>query len=124
MIMNSEIDYSKLTTSELKILISVDDLNALKELNRRIQLGEIQSKIYTIDEVREIIAENIKAKLNSELDYTKLTVRELKHLMSSDPKADREFDRRVSIGEIKLRTVTLEQIREEYAAAENKYKRT
>ncbi|OGI20491.1 MAG: hypothetical protein A3B68_03125 [Candidatus Melainabacteria bacterium RIFCSPHIGHO2_02_FULL_34_12] len=112
--MDSEINYSKLTVNELKILIDADDLNALDELNKRVKAGAIRSKKYTNWEAGEIITKNLRAKLNSEIDYTKLTVRELKYLIGSDPKADKEFNRRVSIGEIKLRRIKLEDIRKIY----------
>ena len=53
--------------------------------------------------------------MNSEIDYTKLTRRELQDLINQmDPKADEEHDRRVRVGEIKLRRVTIEEIREMY----------
>ena len=53
--------------------------------------------------------------MNSEIDYTKLTRRELQDLINQmDPKADEEHDRRVKTGEIKLRRVTLEEIKEMY----------
>ncbi len=53
--------------------------------------------------------------MSGEIDYTKLTRRELQDLINQmDPKADAEHDRRVSTGEIKLRTVTIEEIKEMY----------
>ena len=53
--------------------------------------------------------------MSGEIDYTKLTRRELQDLINKmDPKADEEHDRRVRTGEIKLRTVTLEEIKEMY----------
>ena len=51
---------------------------------------------------------------SEKIDYKKLTIRELKELMGSDLKADEEFDRRISIGEIKQRRVTFEDIRKMY----------
>ena len=111
--MDSEINYSKLTLDELKILITVDDMNALEEFTKRVDSGAVQPKHYTTNEAREIVAKNIKARINSETDYTKLTVRELKHLMgATDRKADDEYHRRVLSGEIKLRRINLEQMKE------------
>jgi len=53
--------------------------------------------------------------MSGEIDYTKLTRRELQDLINQmDPKADEEHDRRVRTGEIKLRTVTMEEIKEMY----------
>ena len=53
--------------------------------------------------------------MNSEIDYTKLTRRELQDLINQmDPKADEEHDRRVRTGEIKLRRVTMEEIKTMY----------
>ena len=53
--------------------------------------------------------------MSGEIDYTKLTRRELQDLINKmDPKADEEHHRRVMTGEIKLRTVTLEEIKEMY----------
>ena len=53
--------------------------------------------------------------MNSEIDYTKLTRRELQDLINKmDPKADEEHDRRVRTGEIKLRRVTMEEIKTMY----------
>ena len=53
--------------------------------------------------------------MSGEIDYTKLTRRELQDLINQmDPKADEEHDRRVKTGEIKLRRVTLEEIKEMY----------
>ena len=53
--------------------------------------------------------------MSGEIDYTKLTRRELQDLINKmDSKADEEHHRRVMTGEIKLRTVTLEEIKEMY----------
>ncbi len=53
--------------------------------------------------------------MNSDIDYTKLSRRELQDLINQmDPKADEEHHRRVMSGEIKLRRVTLEEIKEMY----------
>ncbi len=53
--------------------------------------------------------------MSGDIDYTKLTRRELQDLINQmDPKADEEHDRRVRTGEIKLRTVTMEEIKEMY----------
>jgi len=49
---------------------------------------------------------------SEKINYKELTVKELKNLMGRDPKADAEFDRRISIGEIKTKSFTLEQIKE------------
>lgn len=53
--------------------------------------------------------------MTGEIDYTKLTRRELQDLINQfDPKADKEHARRVKSGEIKLRTVTIEELKEIY----------
>lgn len=53
--------------------------------------------------------------MNLEIDYTKLTVRELKDLINQHyRKAEEEYDRRVLSGEIKLKRYTLEEIMEYY----------
>ncbi|MBI3590899.1 MAG: hypothetical protein HY094_05915 [Candidatus Melainabacteria bacterium] len=119
--MDSEIDYSKLTISELKILIAADDFCALEEFNKRVKLGEIEPKHYTTDQAGEIVSKHIKSQISSEIDYKKLTARELRHLMGiNDTKADEEHHRRVMSGEIKLRRVTFEDIKEMYSRSEDK----
>ncbi len=113
--MDSEVDYSKLTINELKILINADDGKAIEEFAKRVRVGEIELKNYTKEQLVEIISKNIKAQIKSDADYLKLTPRELKHLITiNDPKADEEFDRRVRNGEIKTRRVTFEDIRKMY----------
>ena len=57
---------------------------------------------------------------SEKIDYKKLTVKELKELMGRNPKADEEFDRRVSIGEIKLRRVNFDDIEKVYGINKNK----
>ncbi len=53
--------------------------------------------------------------MTGEIDYTKLSRRELQDLINKmDSKADEEHDRRVRTGEIKLRTVTLDDIKQMY----------
>ena len=54
--------------------------------------------------------------MDSEIDYTKLSVRELKDLINKwDRKADDEYDRRVLSGEIKTNPITFEEIRKLYS---------
>ena len=111
--MDSEINYSKLTTSELKILISANDMGALEEFNRRIKSGEIIPKVYSTDEAGEIVSRYLQLQVNSgTIDYKNLTDRELRHLMGSDnPTADKEYDRRIESGEIKRKKVAFEDIK-------------
>lgn len=53
--------------------------------------------------------------MSGRIDYTKLSRRELQDLINQyDDKALEEHARRVQTGEIKLRTVTLEEIKEMY----------
>ena len=112
--MDSEINYFKLTTSELKILISADDIGALEEFIRRVKSGEITPKVYSTDEAGEIVSRSLQFQVNSEkIDYKNLTDRELRHLIRiNDPKADEEYDRRIKSGEIKRKRYTLEQLDE------------
>ena len=114
--MDSEIDYSKLTPGELKILISVDDLGALEEYTRRVKSGDIKTKFHSTYEAGEIVSRILQFQVNSEkIDYKNLTDRELRHLMQvHDPKADDEYDRRIKSGKIKLRRVTFEDIEKMY----------
>src|SRR3990167_4594398 len=104
---SQEIDYSKLTEKELKILITVSDHGALEEFNKRVNKGEVKLNSYTRDEACDLVARNIKAEVNTNNDYKKLTDRELKILLRiDDPKAYEELDRRLQDGEIKTRRVT------------------
>ena len=53
--------------------------------------------------------------MDSEINYGKLSKRELKDLINKgDRKADDEYDRRVLIGEIKTNPITFDEIREIY----------
>ena len=114
--MNSkEIDYSKLTEKELKILIIVNDAGAVEEFNKRATVGKILLKDYTRDEAGDIVAKGLKAELTSDADYKKLTDRELMILMRiDDPKATDEHNRRLIAGEIKTKRVTFEDIKKMY----------
>lgn len=115
MMMDSEVDYSKLTDKELKILIAANDRCALEEFNKRVKEGKVQLTKYTRDEAGDIVAKNLKAELNTDTDYKKLTDRELRILMRiDDPKAEDEHHRRVIAGEIKTRRVTFEDIAKMY----------
>lgn len=112
---SQEIDYSKLTEKELKILITVSDHGALEEFNKRVNKGEVKLNSHTRDEAGDLVARNIKAEVNTNNDYKKLTDRELKILLRiDDPKAYEELDRRLRDGEIKTRRVTFEDIRKMY----------
>lgn len=114
--MDSEkINYSKLTEKELKILISANDGSALEEFNKRAKEGKIKFNHYTCHEANHIVSKKLKGELESEIDYTKLTDRELKILMGArDLKADEEYDNRIASGKIKTRRVTFEDIRKMY----------
>ena len=61
--MDSEVDYSKLTINELKILITVVDGKALEEFAKRVRLGEIELKNYTKEQLIEIISKDIKTQI-------------------------------------------------------------
>ena len=114
--MNSkEIDYSKLTEKELKILIAVNSIGALEEFNKRVEAGKISLRDYTRDEAGDIVAKGLKAELTSDTDYKKLTDRELRILMRIDDlRATNEHDRRLTTGEIKTKRVTFEDIKKMY----------
>lgn len=56
--------------------------------------------------------ERLTQMASEKINYKELAVKELKKLMGRDPKADAEFDRRISTGEIKTKSFTLEQIKE------------
>ena len=116
MMMNSkEIDYSKLTEKELKILIAVNCIGALEEFNRRVEVGKILLRDYTRDEAGDIVAKGLKTELISDADYNKLTDRELRILMRiDDPRAIDEHNRRLTTGEIKTKRVTFEDIKKMY----------
>lgn len=54
MMMNSKIDYKKLTIKELKVLIRNNDLKAEEEYDKRVFSGEIKLKRYkTLEELRQ-----------------------------------------------------------------------
>ena len=54
--------------------------------------------------------------MTSEIDYKKLTERQLRDLINiHDPKADDEYDRRVFSGKIKRKRYTIEEFEEMWA---------
>ena len=112
---SKEIDYSKLTEKELKILITANNEGALEEFNRRVTVGKILLKDYTRDEAGDIVAKGLRAELMSDDDYKKLTDRELRILMRiDDSRATDEHNRRLIAGEIKTKRVTFEDIKKMY----------
>ena len=115
--MDSEINYSKLTSNELKVLILADDIGALEEYTKRIRSGEITPKTYSTNEAGKIVSKNLQFQVDSkQVNYKNLTNRELRHLLRvDDAKAYKEYDRRVKTGKIKPRKVSLEDIRKMYA---------
>ena len=54
--MSLDIDYTKLTIRELKLLILANDDSAIDEHLRRVKSGEIKTKSYTLEQLDEMIA--------------------------------------------------------------------
>lgn len=63
--MDSENNYHKIPERELRKLIKNGDYKALDEFDRRIDIGEIERRTYTAQEVEQMILNKELAKKNN-----------------------------------------------------------
>ncbi|OGI20806.1 MAG: hypothetical protein A3B68_09745 [Candidatus Melainabacteria bacterium RIFCSPHIGHO2_02_FULL_34_12] len=113
--MTFEIDYTKLSTTALKDLILQKDPRAHEEYLRRTSLND---RSYCSPDFEEFLQEwnELKleeTKIEKSIDYKKLTIKELRRLITLGVKeALDEFDRRIQSSEIKRRSYSIKEIEE------------
>ena len=105
-----EINYKELSEAGLKDLLLQNDPKAHEEYKRR--LATITKYSTSVEEFQKLWEEwKFKgAQLERTIDYTKLTVKQLRRLITLGvDEALNEYDRRIQTGEIKSQKVSLEE---------------
>lgn len=108
--MSFEINYGQLSEAGLKDLMLQKDPKALEEYNRR--LNSSLTNIESVEEFQRLWCkwEFEGKQIQNSIDYSKLTVKQLRRLITLDvDKALDEYDRRIESGEIKQRKISFEE---------------
>lgn len=108
--MSFEINYEQLSEAGLKDLMLQNDPKALEEYNRRLNSG--CKNIESVEEFQRLWCkwEFEGKQIQNSIDYSKLTVKQLRRLITLDvDKAMDEYDRRIESGEIKQRKIPFEE---------------